>query len=99
MTDAMSYVCPFCGTEVRVGDACRGCARRKKRPPAVVTEKPWRQDAGADGLDLPDEDFDYEDFVKREFGKAPHHRTGLKWYWWLLALVVLAAMILTLLAR
>ena len=42
-----------------------------------------------DGLDLPGEDFDYDEFVEREFGTKPHRRTGIKWYWWLTAVVVL----------
>ena len=24
--------CPFCGCEVRVGDSCAGCAKKKKKP-------------------------------------------------------------------
>lgn len=56
-------------------------------------KKSWEQDKAVDGLDLPDDDFDYDDFVAREFGKFPHRRTGLKWYWWALAVVLLAGMI------
>jgi hypothetical protein len=42
-------------------------------------------------LGLPEEDFDYEDYVKREFGPV---RSGLRrvdWFWWVVAVVVLAA--------
>jgi predicted RNA-binding Zn-ribbon protein involved in translation (DUF1610 family) len=44
----------------------------------------------------PDEEFDYEDFVEREFGKGkpevvPH---GLHWFWWLVGLGLIAALIL-----
>jgi len=46
----------------------------------------WEQDPE-------DEDFDYESFVASEFGKIPHRRIGLRWYWWLLAVVVLGAML------
>ena len=89
MTEVLSYVCPFCGCEVRVGKPCRGCAKKTKKP----ARRPWEQDKSADGLDLPGEDFDYEDFVAREFGRAPHRQTGLQWYWWVLAVIVLAGMI------
>ncbi len=94
MPAPLTYICPFCDREVRVGKPCPGC--EKKRKPAKgkpAAKKSWEQDTAADGLDLPDGDFDYDDFVAREFGKAPHRRTGLKWYWWLLGVAALAAMI------
>lgn len=78
--EVMTYMCPFCDSEVRVGKPCQGCAKKN------------RKDSSHDGLNLPDDDFDYDDFVAREFGKAPHQVLGIKWYWWLLAVVVLAAM-------
>lgn len=89
MPDVLSYLCPFCDREVRVGEPCQGClnkAGKRKLP------KSWEQPESHDGLDLPDEEFDHEDFCKREFGQSPHHQTGLKWYWWALAVVVLAGM-------
>jgi hypothetical protein len=44
-------------------------------------------------LDLPDENFDYDDFVKRELGgKSPVPR-GIHWFWWVVALVVAVAFI------
>ncbi len=90
MSNALHYTCPFCDSEVEVGKPCPGCAKkdRKTKP----TKKSWEQGRSADGLDLPDEDFDYEDFVAREFGKAPHRQTGVKWYWWLLGVLVLIGM-------
>ena len=78
--EIMTYVCPFCDSEVRVGKPCRGCAKKNRKDPSQ------------DGLSLPDDDFDYADFVAREFGKTPHQTLGIKWYWWLLAVVVLIAM-------
>ena len=89
--EILSYVCPFCDSEVRVGEACPGCAKKSKDP--KPKKYSWQQDASSDGLNLPDEDFDYEDFVAREFGKSPHRALGLKWYWWLLGVVVLGGMI------
>ncbi len=91
MPEILSYVCPFCAREVRVGKPCPGCAKKIRKTPPV--KKSWEQDKAVDGLDLPDDDFDYDDFVAREFGKFPHRRTGLKWYWWALAVVLLAGMI------
>ena len=91
MPKALSYICPFCGTEVAVGKNCSGCAKKARKP--LPKKKSWEQDSSADGLNLPNEDFDYEDFIAREFGKAPHRRTGLKWYWWALAVALLIGMI------
>ena len=54
----------------------------------------WR-DEGADGLDLPDEDFDYGEFVQREFGREIKP-AGMAWAWWaaaVAALLALAAML------
>jgi hypothetical protein len=45
-----------------------------------------------DGLDLPEEDFDYDEFVAREFGHVPHKQLGVKWYWWWIGVVLLVVM-------
>jgi hypothetical protein len=90
MTEVLSYRCPFCDRDVRVGRPCPGCAKKGK--PRKPAKKSWHQDAAQDGLDLPDEDFDYDEFVAREFGKVPHKRLGAKWYWWLLGVFLLALM-------
>jgi len=91
MPKVLSYICPFCGTEVAVGTNCSGCPKKSKKP--QPKKKSWEQDSAHDGLGLPDDDFDYKGFVAREFGKAPHKMTGVKWYWWALAVVLLAGMI------
>ena len=87
-------MCPSCGSEVRVGGPCPGCGpapqektrHKKRRPVAAARKKSWEQDAGYDGLSLPDDDFDYDEFVEREFGKKPHWQLGIRWYWWVTAL-------------
>ena len=85
--DADWYACPECGDEVRVGS--RGCTR--------CAGKPWEQEEYLDALDLPPdaEDFDYDDFVKREFGhgSARVKPAGLAWKWWLTGILLLAALI------
>ena len=54
----------------------------------------WSEAAEYEGLDLPDESFDYDEFVKREFeSKTPVPR-GVHWFWW----VVAAVLVLILLA-
>lgn len=64
------YICPQCGSEVRVGS---------KRCFHCQPQRSWEQDGSCDGLDLADsdEDWDYADFVRREFdegGQAPGGR-------------------------
>ena len=49
--------CPNCGADVpRNAKACPECGSDEKTG--------WSEDAGRDGLDLPDDEFDYEEFVK-----------------------------------
>jgi hypothetical protein len=77
-----------------VGELCPGCPKKQRTPKAKAKpkQKSWEQAKSADGLDLPEGDFDYDDFILREFGSAPHQKTGVKWYWWVLALLILAGM-------
>jgi hypothetical protein len=77
--------CPVCGADVpQKARACPECG--------ACEETGWSDQAYASQLGLPDEDFDYNDFVDREFGtrKAWHPR-GLSRFWWVAALVVLAS--------
>ena len=62
---------------------------RERRPVAAAAKKSWEQDERYDGLDLPDEDFDYDEFVSQEFSKAPHRKIGIKLYYWITGLVLL----------
>ena len=78
--------CPNCGAEVPPkARACPECGADEQTG--------WSEAARSDGLGLPDESFDYQDFVKREFGgKSPVPR-GIHWFWWVIALVLAAAFI------
>jgi hypothetical protein len=96
---ADTYLCPGCDQEVAVGS--RGCPRcnsphkRRRRSKAAAGGTRRRErDHSADGLDLPDDDFDYDAFVAREFGLKPHRRIGIEWYWWVTALILVLVMIL-----
>jgi len=59
-------VCPVCGEDVPPRSlACPECGADE--------HSGWREDAYSyEGLDLPDEkhEFDYDDFMKREFGEG-----------------------------
>ena len=79
--------CPCCGAEVpRNAKACPECGADENTG--------WSEEAGGSGLDLPDEDFDYEEFVKREFGggKNPVPR-GIHWFWWVVAILLLSLLV------
>lgn len=78
------FYCPNCGGHVKVGaKACRGCGSDDNTG--------WKEDT-ADGLDL-EEDFDYEEFARREFGGEEKGKVnGLRWYWWVTALLILTVL-------
>jgi uncharacterized membrane protein YvbJ len=80
--------CPNCGAQVpRNAKACPQCGSDEQTG--------WSEEAESGGLDLPEENFDYDDFVKKEFGgsKNPVPR-GIKWYWWVAAVLILLAFVL-----
>lgn len=53
----------------------------------------WRDDAEMyDGTDLPD-DFNYDEFVEKEFGRSPKP-AGISPLWWITAIVLIALTIL-----
>lgn len=84
-------ICPNCGVDVpRNAKACPGCGADENSG--------WAEDAQqatATDLGLPEEDFDYDEFTKREFGKPSPKPQGLHWVWWLAGIAVLAAIFFT----
>lgn len=78
------YICPECGAEVRVGSkGCSRCASER-------ATKHWEQDEIYDGLDLPDEEFNYEEFVNNELRDQRETPPYRRWWWWV-GLALLAA--------
>lgn len=77
-------VCPVCGEDVPRGAlACPDCG--------ADHNSGWREDAESyDGLDLPSDDFNYDDFVQREFASSIKP-AGIKTIWWITAIIVLVA--------
>jgi len=43
-------------------------------------------------VDLPDEDFNYDEFVKQEFGSSPKP-AAIKTFWWITAILLIVAFI------
>jgi hypothetical protein len=78
--------CPNCGAEVPPkAKACPECGADEQTG--------WSEAARTGGLDLPDENFEYDEFVKREFGgKSPVPR-GVHWFWWVIAVLVAAGLL------
>jgi zinc-ribbon domain len=75
-------VCPNCNAEVpRNVKACPECGADEKTG--------WSETAHADRLGLPDENFDYEEFVKEEFAPNLAKPRGIHWLWWLTALILI----------
>jgi hypothetical protein len=78
--------CPNCGADVPPNaKACPECGSDEQTG--------WSDETHTDGLDLPEEKFDYDEFVQREFGgKSPVPR-GLHWIWWLVAIGLVLAFV------
>ena len=79
-------VCPNCGAAVpRDAKACPECGADEQTG--------WSETAYASSLGLPDEDFDHDEFVKNELAPAPVKPQGIAWFWWFVAIVMVAGMI------
>jgi hypothetical protein len=77
-------ICPNCGAEVpKKAKACPECGSDE--------ETGWGEDAYAGGLGLPDEEFDYDAYVKKEFENDDPARKNLKWYYIVGAFIVILA--------
>ena len=79
--------CPNCGAEVPPkAKACPECGSDEQTG--------WSEAAQSSGLDLPDEEFSYDDFVQREFGSKRPVPRGIHWFWWVVAFLVLGAFLI-----
>ncbi len=74
-------ICPNCGAEVPPqAKACPECGSDE--------ETGWSEAAETGGLDLPEEHFDYDEFVSREFSGNRPMPHGIHWFWWLVAVLL-----------
>ena len=80
-------ICPVCNEEVPPGAlACPECG--------ADHNSGWRENADAyDAVNLPDADFNYDNFVKREFGSRVKP-SGLEMVSWIAGIALIAALIL-----
>ena len=82
----MLNVCPNCGAALpQNAKACPECGADE--------ETGWSDSAYANHLGIPDEHFDHEKFVEEEFGEKPVKPVGLRWFWWITAVLLLLAFI------
>jgi uncharacterized membrane protein YvbJ len=82
--------CPNCGADVpRNARACPECGSDEKTG--------WSEQAATDHLGLPDEDFDYDKFVEREFKKPK--KPSIPWLWIVVIAVLLLAFLIPLILR
>ena len=85
-------ICPVCGAEVPPkARACPDCGADE--------ETGWSERAEAQRLGLPDDEFDYDEFVKEELGggKREVRPRGIALMWWVVAIVLLIVTVLYLL--
>lgn len=72
--------CPVCGEEVpRNAPACSECG--------ADHNSGWKEEADVAGLDLPDDDFRYDEWVREEFGNSPKP-AAIKPIWWIAAIIL-----------
>ncbi|MBA4150562.1 MAG: zinc ribbon domain-containing protein [Verrucomicrobia bacterium] len=86
-------VCPNCGAELpKKARACPECGSDEQTG--------WSDDAHAGGIDLPEEDFNYDEFVKNEFSSERDIKPrGLHWFWWMTGVVLIIGVIFWLFGR
>jgi len=75
-------ICPQCGALVP--------ANKKSCPECGADEDTgWSDSATADRLGIPDDNFNYDEFVKEEFGPRRIKPRGIHWIWWVTALALI----------
>lgn len=81
-------ICPVCGEDVPPNAlACPECGADE--------QSGWKEGAEYESLDLPGEEFDYDQFVENEFGTGrPLKKSSRQWFWWVAAVLVLVGLIL-----
>lgn len=87
------FRCPTCAHPLSPN--ARSCGRCGTRREGAT----WLTPESADGLGIDDEAFDYEDFIRREFGEGGRagnwftRMSAKERFWWVVAVVLLAAFV------
>ncbi len=81
-------ICPVCGSDVpKNSHACPECGADERTG--------WDSTrTSSDGLGLPDDDFDYDAFLQKTFGKP---KSSTPRIWWLVALLLIILLLAPLL--
>jgi hypothetical protein len=84
-------ICPTCGADVpRRARSCPGCGADEQTG--------WSDEGRLSSLDLPDDSFDYDEYVRREFEpekKRELKPRGIPTVWWVVAIILLTLGLLT----
>jgi hypothetical protein len=78
--------CPNCGADVPPNaKACPECGADEQTG--------WSEEAHASGLGIPEDNFDYNEFVREEFGPKGPLPHGISWWWWAIAILLVVAVV------
>jgi hypothetical protein len=79
-------ICPNCGADVPPNaKACPECG--------ACEQTGWSEAARISGLNLPGQDFDYDEFIEQEFAQKKKRHHGTTCFWCIIG-TLLAAIIL-----
>lgn len=79
--------CPNCGAELKIkAKVCRECG--------ADDFAGWNTEEDYSHAFPEMDDFDYDEFVSNEFGGAEVKPKGMKWWVWILALLLIATFLL-----
>ncbi len=79
-------ICPNCGAVVPSNaKACPECG--------ADDETGWSEEAYGPNPDLPDDEFEYEEYAKREFGSKDPVPHGISVFWWIVGILLVGAIL------
>ncbi len=87
------FICPVCGAEVPANAlACPECGAEEKTG--------WSRDTIYDDTGIEDpEEFDYDDWQRREVEGRGLRRTNKQWFWWAVGFLILTVLLSLMFAR
>jgi hypothetical protein len=79
-------ICPNCGADVpATAKACPECG--------ACEQTGWSEEAYVSRLELPESSFDYQEYLRDEFGEEKRRPPGLNWLWWSVAVLLAIFMV------